>query len=394
MLAQELIDIIVDEVAHTDDLRPVRDHTALKACSLTARAFRVRSQRRLFQSLTLKSPNIDHVCVGFIQNPTLASYVRDFCLHLPHESFSQLLSSFFPLLKNLDRLFIQFERQSFAWRQSPAQLVFPAELIQLLSLPTLRCFGLQNCSYLPFSVMRYATRSFEEVVLVHVDGRDDKACPLMDEASLSNDIPALRRLLLQPPGTFKSFLLHEGNASILKNLRDIELRLGDYERPPSVDSDIPVKLMSIPHLSVDVDVFWTAAHCSRLLYFPKMPHIRVLTLKSRTSQLHIAESLQCLALRLPTCMPNLEVLNFFFDSQTVDPTKPHYPEMDDALANLTFLREVNFITGANSYNRFYMVEDSLRGALPLASDAGLLRIKSSKIYSEATRRRPIYLFSS
>lgn len=253
--AQELIDAIIDHVGQTETYHS-KDTTSLRACALTARSFVAPSQRQLFRTLTLKWEKMEKETAGLIENPHLASYIRDLELDLWFEDpdFEQLVP-LFPLLSRLDRLIMA----PGIWERLPANL--RAALAGLLSLPSLRCFGLRYCSGVPASILGYALASYQEVAFTTVSFSEDHQFPVLEKAPS----PAiLRHLCLTASArdtTLRTFMLSKEAAISLSNLRYLELQVstpGSLElqvsTPGSLGGLEEVALnysSSIRHLAID-----------------------------------------------------------------------------------------------------------------------------------------------
>jgi hypothetical protein len=117
MIAQELFDAIVNEIAPGDN-------ECLKACSLAAWALRDSSQRILFRSLTLKcdttGPNYQTACARLSESPRIAGYIAWLNIILPNASlrdatavpqFSEVLEK----LPNVRRCDIVGRHAAFPW---------------------------------------------------------------------------------------------------------------------------------------------------------------------------------------------------------------------------------------------------------------------------------------
>ncbi|KAJ7479058.1 hypothetical protein FB451DRAFT_1240506 [Mycena latifolia] len=99
---QELIDAIVNEV---------EDAKALKACSLTASAFREPSQRMLIHSLTLSRhasrPSANAWCARLTESPRIARYITTVTIYLSFEDTKppavHTLQTIFARLMNVRR---------------------------------------------------------------------------------------------------------------------------------------------------------------------------------------------------------------------------------------------------------------------------------------------------
>ncbi|KAJ7639407.1 hypothetical protein FB45DRAFT_864125 [Roridomyces roridus] len=368
----ELIDAIVDQVAQTEKWHQEKDRGTLKACALTVRRLLVPSQRHLFQSFTLSNHNMENVCAGMLHNPSLASYIRDFCLSMGYglsESCGQLLVGFFPLLTRLDRLVIDCGFYHFDSLQ-------PAALTGLFSFPTIRCFGVKDCPGLPPSVIRHAVAAYEGVAFTNVEiGQEDEYAVSLFPAPPSS-WQRLRRLALEPFNhtqdgcTLKDFILSEGIAPFLSNLEHLELRVFKAGSLGGLEGIAHFCCGSIQRLAIDF-FYYPDTDIGPL---PIMPAIRVLTLSSCVRRLRLPHALRSVILSLPTRMPKLERINVVLDSHIFEYKEHHRPDIDEALNNLPRLRQLHFTIACHSSSA---IEDSFREALPLAGRAGLLSFETS-----------------
>jgi hypothetical protein len=156
-LPQELIDAIVDVVPES----------SLGACSLTATAFVVSSQRRLFRWMSLDDiRSYERTAYLLVSSPHLGPYFRYLALVIKDvpKDFAPLKSILAPL-SEIEYLTISGDSASAA---TPNQIAQNPCLIDLLSIPTLRCFALQDLVDVPSSMISRALSTFEEVGLFRV----------------------------------------------------------------------------------------------------------------------------------------------------------------------------------------------------------------------------------
>ncbi|KAJ7625692.1 hypothetical protein FB45DRAFT_70816 [Roridomyces roridus] len=172
LLPYDLIDPIAEALSPVPWTGP-KDYATLSACSLVSRSFREPFQRQLFRSLTSLYENNQLGVEGFLEllssNARLATYIR--ALHLLGVGFSREdqrapLEKFFPLLTDLTHLGLSFGYVDMGWAACPA--AFRAIVVDLLSLPSLKCLALHNCWGVPSSIIRHALLSYEEVSLMTV----------------------------------------------------------------------------------------------------------------------------------------------------------------------------------------------------------------------------------
>ncbi|KAJ7218904.1 hypothetical protein C8J57DRAFT_1537265 [Mycena rebaudengoi] len=154
-LPQEIIDAIIDQFATSDEgqLRrgnEPREAKALKACALTARAFRSRSQQHLFASISCFTSNSGKLGPLVSGSPHLASYVTYFIVVLHADRSTgvvdfTVVSQTLALLENLVYL------QVYSIHKGPAAGMWPAifknAFHEALLLPALRSLSLVRCTF-------------------------------------------------------------------------------------------------------------------------------------------------------------------------------------------------------------------------------------------------------
>jgi hypothetical protein len=189
-LPQELIDAIVDVVPES----------SLGACSLTATAFVVSSQRRLFRWMSLDDiPSYERTAHLLVSSPHLGPYFRYLALVIKDipKDYAPLESILAPLTE-IEYLTISGDSASAA---TPNQIAQNPCLIDLLSIPTLRCFALQDLVDVPSSIISRALSSFEEVELFRV--------------SIANEEDQEEEVLSSPGGLWHLNILFDGYESLL-----------------------------------------------------------------------------------------------------------------------------------------------------------------------------------
>ncbi|KAJ7478343.1 hypothetical protein FB451DRAFT_1557037 [Mycena latifolia] len=388
-LVQDLIDTIIDELAAKKWFEP-KDYATLTACSLTARALVAPSQRHLFRSLTLSAATLaERDWRVLIDSPHLASYVRDLHIDMGFWATSLTayapLASLSPLLSGVSRLAVYSGR----WMHPDVPDNFRAAGVSLFSLPSLRCVGLAFCDDVPASFIRHALVSYEEVSVNHISILSDSEvfpCHGMAGNSLPSSslnhlaIAAYNRERADPLG---ELLFGNGIVSSWEQVRHLELSL-PLNGSLGAFASIPLECSNIQHLTIDFD----RRHDDPIT-LPKLPQLRILTLKAEVRKLRVPYSVFTSIASLPTSMPAVEVLNVHIRAEFEEP-RDHYhrPDVDEALKNLPALKEVHFRVAVYRQDHF---EPCTRRKLPLANDANLLKFFA---IDEKERYHPMAGFSN
>ncbi|KAJ7478381.1 hypothetical protein FB451DRAFT_1365923 [Mycena latifolia] len=385
VLVQDLIDTIIDEVGPTSWTAP-KDLATLKACSLVARSFQERSQHHIFRSLRLMPPGVALLSQGLCESPHLASYIR--ALHLIDGAFYNdsdraPLASLFPLLSKLTHLAISSPFIDWEWNTIPVD--FRAILVGLLSLPSLRSFALAQCWGVPSSIIRHALVSFKEVSLKDVGVyADDNVFP--HDQIKADSLGPLDHLAVhytqqsEMSTAVHALILEEKVVHRMEGLRLLEVWIGQKDKSLGALGMVALKASdSLRHLVIRFG--YGADHPIPL---PHLPHLRFLTFRSKFQTLWVPSCVLAAITNLPTCMPDIEVVNILIDRainwKDEVPDSCFYPEVDAAMNNLPRLREVNFSFGF-IYHPPSDFEATMQQRLPLASEAGLL------VFSQRPRRR-------
>ncbi|KAJ7443566.1 hypothetical protein FB451DRAFT_1556750 [Mycena latifolia] len=380
-LAQELVDAIIDELGAKNSFEN-QDYASLHACSLVARAFVAPTQRYLFRRLALTRqnralsearPKVAQRSAALRSNPHLATYVRDLTLQIDlFSDNSPLLISLLPLLTSIKRLAIRDGARK--WGELPADI--RAAIVSLFSLQGLRCVALDRISDVPASLIRFALSSFKEVSLTFIYISDDDGdFPSAHQlAHTSFPSPAvLGHLALDYPPAVSTalhvLLLGNGAANPLGRLRHLQLTL---RQTPDLGAFASIALKyshSIQHLSIDFQRLpWKG------LEFPSLPQLRVLTLKTAVDLLQAPNSVLLAIATLPSCMPNIEVMNILIHANEWGYSDSiRRPEADAALMQLSQLREVHFhVVFSYESGDITGFESGTRQKLHLASRANML----------------------
>ncbi|KAJ6513718.1 hypothetical protein C8R47DRAFT_1313830 [Mycena vitilis] len=162
-LPQELVDAILEEVSTS----------SLGACALTATAFVASSQRRLFRWMSLTNvPSYERAARLLTSSPHLGAYFMWLALDIQH------IPKDYPVLKSILAALSSIEHFSIVGAASGPftsnQIGQNLCLVDFLSLPTLRCFALQNLIDVPASLVTRALSSFEQVLLFRISILEDE----------------------------------------------------------------------------------------------------------------------------------------------------------------------------------------------------------------------------
>ncbi|KAJ7624046.1 hypothetical protein DFH06DRAFT_756114 [Mycena polygramma] len=358
-LAQELIDTIVDEVAATQNWFDLTDHKSLKACALVARTFRVPSQRRLFRCLTLSKGALKKIAPGLAAAPHICAYVYDLSVNSLYSETDPkdeiALATIFMLLSRVRRLVISGR---FQWQTEE----FCAGLISILSLPSLRCFGLLSCEHVPETLLFQALRHYEQVV---VRGSDFKeSCKAFELPSAHCTAP-LHRLALMRCSVHglaaSDLMVREDIVASFQNLRHLGLAALDV-------------LMRIAAKYLDslqtLEIYFDTGH-DLAIDPPDMPALRFLTLQAEVIALRIPASFVAIMAALPERMPNVEIVTLLLDGELDSRRQDSsLAPADRALKALPNLRKVHFEAHAAWTIELFI--EATTAHLPMAHNAGLL----------------------
>ncbi|KAK6974340.1 hypothetical protein R3P38DRAFT_3133388 [Favolaschia claudopus] len=209
-LPQELIDAIVDEV-------PDSSLPAWSLTVLTATSFVVSSQRRLFRWMSLEDGIAKYVKAArfLAASPHLGRYFRNLALNLGKvpADFAEL-RVIVAALSELECVTIRGDPDGMA----PGRyLTQNSCLIELISLPTLRCLALHVID-LPSSVVLRALSSLEEVILHCVTFVDEEEEQLEGEGRTiaPGNVWHLKVRSWDTPTL--AFILHPRHNVLLQNL--------------------------------------------------------------------------------------------------------------------------------------------------------------------------------
>ncbi|KAJ7930841.1 hypothetical protein B0H13DRAFT_875725 [Mycena leptocephala] len=298
-LAPELVDLIVDNVEASEDL---------KALSLVCRTFVPNIQWRIFRRLTLASDTLPRLSVVFSASPHIGAYVRDLHINLNigNSQIHAPLARTLRLLSRVNRVAIStVDWQFWYWNSCPKEL--HTALISLMSLPTMRCLALVRCCGVPAALIRHAIGAYKEVVLQVADidfKRKLKFVP-------SGNGESLRHLVLpdySPVETpdFHTLMLSDEVKASSTHLQHLEMviPLRNFE---GLDDVIVKHAASLQRLTL---VYPYSQH-PPIVQLPVLPRLRFLTLRALVPlisgvpgcMMHIMDQLSSLA-------PGVEVLTF------------------------------------------------------------------------------------
>ncbi|KAJ7218226.1 hypothetical protein B0H12DRAFT_329834 [Mycena haematopus] len=296
-LPQELVEAIVDEVPES----------SLAACSLTATAFVASSQRRLFKWMSLsKISTYEKTARLLTSSPHIGPYFRYLALDITEipENYV-LLESILASLSELEYLSIAGDPR--ATKNLMAQ---NSSLIHLLSLPTLRCLGLQDLRGIPSSLMFQALSSFEEVVLCRVSivEKDDTAQTLSG--------PNLWHLNFIADDTILPFVVHPKQRPLLRELQRLFVAFPPVPEllQPQFKDFLAACSSTLEFLTLELDAPPT--------YLPTLPSLGVLELLIDVELTKTPAVLHSIISGAVSSMPHLEVLIIAILDR---PDGPHRP---------------------------------------------------------------------
>ncbi|KAF7344491.1 hypothetical protein MSAN_01930900 [Mycena sanguinolenta] len=257
----ELVDAIICEI---DDLE------SLKACSLVALSWRSRSQRILFDTLTVTVENYAALFKLLTESPHIASYITHLILRMMYaampvrdiESIPQILDK----LHNVRRCMLAGlqSRMHTVPVSVNSQIAFPPLVLDFLVRQQLRELSF-ICIHIPASALWYLLTtvpklSFQESVVL----------PDIGAAETVVHTPVLRSLVLNSTKDIGQYVVRPQNMRCLAALRHLSLRSTDDEWAGQLIEAICGTLEHI-HL-----YFADSKHPPRNL--PQLPALRTLQL--------------------------------------------------------------------------------------------------------------------
>ncbi|KAJ7765619.1 hypothetical protein B0H16DRAFT_1717535 [Mycena metata] len=366
-LPQELIDAIIEDVPES----------SLKACSLTATAFVISSQRRLFRWMSLSNiPSYERTAILLAVSPHLAKYFRFLAADIkliPPEYL--LLKLILAQLTELERLSIVGDVM-FRWNQ----LARNPCLIEVLSLPTLTGFAIQDLGDVPSALLSRALASFEQVVLSRVN--------IVDEAQDTEDCSSpgnLWHLVIlldhDEMNPITSWALDPKRLQLLRQIKRLSLMSPAFPELlfPRLVGLLSASSSTLQHLEIEL----TAPP-------PPLPALPALTALDLILDVEVAKNparFNSILSDTVASMPHLEVLTLaLLDRPLNGPARPqwtsHRPwqwaDLDSTLTDMPHLREANLSLRnfGSEPQRYAVFVQFMQAHLPRAFDAGLIKFSS------------------
>ncbi|KAJ7184654.1 hypothetical protein C8R46DRAFT_1299944 [Mycena filopes] len=394
-LPQELIDAILENVPDE----------SLNHCSLTATAFVPTSQRRLFRWMSLADlPSFDRTVVLLTSSPHLAKYFLYLAVNI------KVIPDDFTSLKLILPQLTELERFTVVGNVglSGNQIERNPRLLDVLSLPTLKSFGVQDVGDLPAALVRRVLSSFEQVVLSRttIFGEDAE-----EELELSRVTPRTsgspRQELEESPRnlwhlivvfdyalstdpdfeSITSWVLDPKRSSLLRQIRRLS-----FTSPPVPELVFPrlrdllvATSGTLRHLELELDAPPPA--------LPTLPTLTALDVILDVELTKNPNRLNSIVYDTVASMPHLEVLTIaFLDRPFGVPTRNQWlanrpwawADLDSTLTDMPCLREANLSLrnfGTEPDERFLAFAHYMQVHLPRAFDAGLIKF-SSKAHSQ------------
>ncbi|KAJ7488984.1 hypothetical protein FB451DRAFT_1362015 [Mycena latifolia] len=362
---QELIDAIIEEVS-------IASRPTLAACSLTATAFVTSSQRRLFWGISISNLGAyERTAVRLAESPHLGAYVRDLALdikELPKDC--PPLKAILPLLPGVERLSIVGNANGPIRNQIGQNHC----LIDLLSLPSLRCLALDHLSDVPSSFILHAFSSVEQVSLssLSIGDETDQDVGLPPPTDLWH-----LRVFTDVYDAILPFVLHPARLPHLQHLT----RLSIVFSP--VSDELKYRFMSLisacsstlNHLSLELEA---------PLELPRLPNLSSLELWLDVDLAKTPVLLTTIVSQTAAAGPHLEALTLaLMDRPKRYPDRQFqwtrstvkWAALDSALMDMRHLQTATF-----SLRHFFFTREryvafvpSIEFMLPRAFDAELLR---------------------
>ncbi|KAJ7488927.1 hypothetical protein FB451DRAFT_1552871 [Mycena latifolia] len=363
---QEIIDAIIDEI-------PLAPRATLAACSLTATAFVTSSQRRLFWGISISNLGAyERTAVRLAESPHLGAYVRHLALDITElpKDYPQL-KAILPLMPGIERLSITGDANAPPWNQ----LGQNPRLIDLLALPSLKCFALHHLNHVHSSVILRAFSSVEQVSLSHLH------ILVPEEAQGSEGVAPQRgpwhlRIWGDAYDVVLPFVLHPNRLPYLQRLARLSIAFS-----PLTD-ELKDRFMTLitacsglKHLTLELEA---------PLELPRLPGLSSLELWLDVDLVKSPAQLATIVSQTAAAAPHLEVLTLaLMDRPKQPPRRQHqwvfsvaeWTALDDALMDMRDLREVVFSLRHFIWNeeRFAAFVPYIEQKLPRVSDAELLR---------------------
>ncbi|KAJ6598113.1 hypothetical protein DFH09DRAFT_1356468 [Mycena vulgaris] len=362
---QELVEAIIHEVA---------DPTTLAACALTSTASVTSSQRRLFQGKSIgpTGDDYEYAALMLTSSPHLGEYIRYLALDIRDVPANCVpLKAILPQIPNIERLSIVGNADPMA---PMGHLGNNPCLIDLLSRPSLKCFGLQYHHLLPSTLLLRALSSVEEVVLTHLYIHENHSPQEMPS-------PGHLRHLTVMTDQYKSivpFVLHPDR---LRYLRQLERLAFVYPPVPEPLHDALKRLLdacssTLKHLELELEA---------PLELPALPALHSLELWIDLDLVKTPTVLASIVSETIVALPHLKVLTIsLLDRPKKLPLEPYqwkagrawdWVDLDSTFVDAPELCEVRFTL------RYFRSSEPKRAAgfvgfirekLPRTMNAGLL----------------------
>ncbi|KAF7377828.1 hypothetical protein MSAN_00206300 [Mycena sanguinolenta] len=318
MLAQELIDAIIDKVPRNK----------LTTCSLVAKSFLVPSQQRLFASLSLFTaplriagpPKGEQILAAFenavelfTMSPHLSKYVRSLalCLTPSLRNFGAVESVLrtLPKLRSICFLANAHHGVAFNWQEMPASV--KSLLKDFIVHPTLRHLSFSYMAGIPSSIIIHAASSLHSLSFFGTSAQDHPE----STSHISGSYDSLRALSItavaDPVHPWVSVFdldIHQ----YLRGLRDFSLTIcrnaysSDWS-PLLLESNAPTTLQYLK-LAFQFPL--------PILDFPSFPALQELEIVFQVGRPTLPLELSDLLVNVATAAPLLESLSFKVETTT------------------------------------------------------------------------------
>ncbi|KAJ7495626.1 hypothetical protein FB451DRAFT_367882 [Mycena latifolia] len=382
LLAQELIDAIVDEI----EGESYEGNLNLRSCCLAARPFVAPCQRRLFRSMKFSSrpsvrPYSDFPQRAFLvltSSPHLRSYVRWLAIHGRSRDAMVAFASLIRLLTNIQHLDLAFIN----W--ASADEGFISSLVTAIRRPTLRCLTLKLVHNFPANLLVHAASS---VLQLYLDGVSIDTWAYRASSGASSSASPLEDLrILEPFDRKFGFIMHPDMVQHWQGVRRLEVGFGKKS-----DLQYFFDLAVLCEAGLDRLILERTVETPHLTDLPALPRfaaLRFFELRFYFIANNYTLSLCALLPDVPdlSSMPQLEVFMIsIHPPDSVSCIGVLDASFDDNLASHASLREAHIRT-VEIREEFRQEEpsdptelrDYVCSQLPRARDKGLLKIYSSE----------------
>ncbi|KAJ7672330.1 hypothetical protein DFH06DRAFT_1176006 [Mycena polygramma] len=290
-LAQELIDVIVDEVPRN----------TLTACSLVAKSFLVPSQRRLFRAILSEFERARDL---FAMSPHLGGYVRHLVLCLTPSQDYAAIEMILPVVTHLTGMSIMANAYSLNWRELPTRV--RSLLKDRIVNPRFEYLSFTSIADVPSSVIMHATSSLLAISLYstsvnHEIGSATPFIPAPDpmRPTTLQDVAIVAREE-RPWTSVLALDLHRH----LRGLQVLRLGINEFEEDWG-----QLLLESDAHVTLKVlELYFDSL--LPVLDLPLCPVLRTLDFKFLVPNQSLPAELDHLLATLATAAPLLESLSF------------------------------------------------------------------------------------